>query len=127
MPEGGAGRLTEALVRRLQARGGRVVCDSRVAGVTVRGRRAAGVRLADGTDVPAAHGVIADTGAPQLYLELVGREHLPARLRLGLRRFRYDSSTIKVDWALREPIPWSDAAVRRAGTVHVGDPAACSW
>jgi phytoene dehydrogenase-like protein len=122
VPEGGAGRLTEALVRRLQARGGRVVCDSRVTGVTVRARRAVGVRLADGTDIAAARGVIADTGAPQLYLELVGREHLPARLRLGLRRFRYDSSTIKVDWALREPIPWSDAAVRRAGTVHVGEP-----
>lgn len=64
--------------------------------------------------------MIADTGAPQLYLELVGREHLPARTLAGLRRFRYDSSTIKVDWALTEPIPWADPVVRRAGTVHVG-------
>ena len=120
VPQGGAGRLTDALVRRLESRGGRVVCNSRVAEVSIRGRRAVGVRLADGTDVPAARGVIADTGAPQLYLELVGREHLPARTLAGLRRFRYDSSTIKVDWALTAPIPWADPVVRRAGTVHVG-------
>ena len=119
-PQGGAGRLTDALVRRLESHGGRVVCNSRVAAVSIRGRRTIGVRLADGTRVPAARGVIADTGAPQLYLELVGREHLPARTLAGLRRFRYDSSTIKVDWALTEPIPWADPVVRRAGTVHVG-------
>jgi phytoene dehydrogenase-like protein len=39
----------------------------------------------------------------------------------GLRRFQYDNSTIKVDWALTEPIPWEDPAVRRAGTVHLGE------
>jgi len=26
----------------------------------------------------------------------------------------------KADWALREPIPWTNADVRRAGTVHLG-------
>jgi phytoene dehydrogenase-like protein len=120
VPEGGAGRLTDALVRRLESRGGRVVCDSRVARIAVRNGRAVGVRLADGHEEPATHGVIADTGAPQLFLDLVGREHLPARVRLGLRRFRYDHGTVKVDWALTEPIPWVDPAVRQAGTVHVG-------
>jgi len=119
--QGGAGRLTDALVRRLQSRGGRVVCDSRVAKVLIRGGRAVGVRLANGHDEPAARGVIADTGAPQLYFELVGHEHLPAHVRIGLRRFRYDPATVKVDWALREPIPWSDAAVGQAGTVHLAE------
>ena len=120
VPEGGAGRLTGALVRRLESRGGRVVCGSRVASVVIRGGRAAGVRLAHGHEEQAARGVIADTGAPQLYLGLVGREHLPARVRLGLRRFRYDDATVKVDWALTAPIPWADPAIGQAGTVHVG-------
>jgi phytoene dehydrogenase-like protein len=119
--QGGAGRLTEALVNRLQSRGGRVVCDSRVAKVIIRRGRAVGVRLANGDEELAARGVIADTGAPQLYVELVGREHLPARVRVGLRWFRYDPATVKVDWALREPIPWSDPAVGQAGTVHLAE------
>jgi phytoene dehydrogenase-like protein len=38
-----------------------------------------------------------------------------------LRRFQYDNSTIKVDWALSRPIPWRSEPVRRAGTVHIAD------
>jgi phytoene dehydrogenase-like protein len=121
IPEGGAGRLTDALVRRLRARGGDVTCGARVTAVLVRRNRAVGVRLADSTDVHAPAGVIAGTGAPQLYLDLLERGHLPRRMLADLDRFQYDNSTVKVDWALREPIPWTDPAVREAGTVHVVD------
>jgi phytoene dehydrogenase-like protein len=121
IPEGGAGRLTDALVRRLRARGGDVRCGHRVVRVLVRRGRAAAVRLADGTEVEGPAGVVAGTGAPQLYLELVGRDELPRRTLADLRRFQYDNATVKVDWALREPIPWSDPAVREAGTVHLAE------
>jgi phytoene dehydrogenase-like protein len=121
VPEGGAGRLTDALVRRLRARGGDVRCGCRVVQVIVRRGRAVALRLADGTQVGAPAGVIADTGAPQLYFDLVERGHLPRRMTADLERFQYDNSTVKVDWALREPIPWSDPAVREAGTVHIAD------
>jgi phytoene dehydrogenase-like protein len=121
VPQGGAGRLTDALVDRLETRGGRIQCSSRVARILIRRRRAVGVQLADGTEVAAPVGVIADTGAPQLYLELVGREHLPARVLDGMQRFQYDSGTVKVDWALKQPIPWADPVVRDAGTVHLAD------
>src|SRR5664280_1749745 len=40
VPEGGAGRLTDALVRRFTSRGGRLHCDSTVTRVTVRRGRA---------------------------------------------------------------------------------------
>jgi phytoene dehydrogenase-like protein len=36
-----------------------------------------------------------------------------------LRRYVYGPGTLKVDWALDGPIPWTDHAVRTAGTVHV--------
>ena len=120
VPEGGAGRLTEALVRRLRARGGELRCGARVTEVVVRRRRAVAVRLADGETIAAPSGVIADTGAPRLYLDLVGTGHLPPALVAALRRFQYDNSTVKLDWALRAPIPWRGPAVRQAGTVHVG-------
>ena len=48
VPEGGAGAITAALVRKLESHGGRVQCNSRVTKIEVRDRRAAGVVLADG-------------------------------------------------------------------------------
>src|SRR5215204_6206281 len=119
VPEGGAGRLTDALVARLRAAGGRVLCGERVERVLVRGGRAVGVRCADGRDVGARRAVLADVGAPQLYLSLLEREHVPGRVLSALRRFQYDAGTVKVDWALDGPIPWQAADAGRAGTVHV--------
>ena len=117
--EGGAGNLTAALVRRLRSRGGEVLCGDRATAVLVRRRRAVAVRTAGGVEHPAHRAVLADTGAPQLYLDLLDREHLPSRLLTDLERFQYDNSTVKVDWALSAPIPWSAEAARDAGTVHV--------
>ncbi|MDQ5821080.1 MAG: NAD(P)/FAD-dependent oxidoreductase, partial [Actinomycetota bacterium] len=69
-PEGGAGRLTEALVRRLEERGGRVESGTRATEIVVRRGRAVAVRTPAG-DVDARRAVLADVDAPQLYLELV--------------------------------------------------------
>ena len=74
VPEGGAGRLTAALVARLEAAGGRVVCGERVDRVIVRGGRAVAVRCADGREVDARRAVLADVGAPQLYRSLLERD-----------------------------------------------------
>jgi len=120
-PKGGAGALTAALVRRLRARGGALRCDAPVARVLVRGRAATGVALADGERIDARRAILADVGAPVLYRDLVGAEHLPARLLSDLRRFQYDWATVKVDWALDAPIPWVAEPARRAGVIHVAD------
>jgi phytoene dehydrogenase-like protein len=121
VPEGGAQRLTDALVARLEASGGRVVCNARVDKVTIDGRRATGVITADGTRVVAARAVLADTDAVALYRELVGDEHLTPSLRRGLDRFHRGLATVKVDWSLSRPIPWQDPTVAPAGTVHLAD------
>lgn len=120
VPEGGAGRLTDALVARLRARGGRLECDARVTSVVVRDGRAVAVQVADGRTVDVRRAVLADVAAPQLYLDLVDREHLPPRMLDDLRRFRWDDATVKVDWALSAPIPWRSAEAASAGTVHLG-------
>lgn len=120
VPEGGAGRLTDALVRRLTERGGRVDCGRPVTEVLVAGGQAVGVRDAAGQAVRARRAVLADVPAPTLYRRLVGEEHLPARLVADLANFRWDDATIKVDWALSAPIPWQAEEVRGAGTVHLG-------
>ena len=118
-PQGGAGELSAALVRRLEAQGGRVECGAAVEKVVVRGGRACAVRTAEGREVEARRAVLAGVGAPALYLDLVGPEHLPRRVVDDLARFQYDSATVKVDWALRGPVPWTAEPARRAGTIHV--------
>src|SRR6185312_3666178 len=45
---------------------------------------------------------------------------LPSGYRRRLERYRYGPGIFKVDWALSDPIPWTNDAVRGAGTVHVG-------
>jgi phytoene dehydrogenase-like protein len=120
VPEGGSGELTAALVRRLAARGGELRCGARVEHIDVRDRRAVAVVLAGGETIAAPRGVLADVGAPALYRELVGAEHLPARVLDDLRRFQYDLATFKIDWALSGPIPWRAGGAERAGTVHLG-------
>jgi phytoene dehydrogenase-like protein len=120
-PEGGASRLTEALVRRLEHAGGRLECGVRADKVVIRAGRAAAVRTADGREHPAAGAVLADVGAPQLFEELVGLEHLPDRYRDALRRFDYDAGTVKVDWALSGRVPWTAPEMADAGTVHVAE------
>lgn len=120
VPEGGAGSLTDALVARLVARGGRVECGQCVTSVLMAGGRAMGVRTADGELVQAHRAVLADVPAPTLYLSLVGADHLPARFVADLAAFEWDDATIKVDWALSDPIPWSVPDAGSAGTVHIG-------
>jgi phytoene dehydrogenase-like protein len=121
VPEGGAGRLADALVARFCARGGDLRCERPVVEVVVRGGRAVGARTSDGEVHGARRAVVADVSAPALYRHLVGEEHLPARLREDLERFQWDHGTVKVDWALDRPIPWSSPQARLAGTVHVAE------
>lgn len=121
VPVGGSSALTAALVKRLERRGGSVRCDERVAEVVVRGGRAVGVRTSAGEAVPARRAVLADVSAPALYTELVGAAHLPTRILDDLRRFQWDFSTFKVDWALDGPVPWTAEQAATAGTVHLAD------
>ncbi|HEX8208466.1 MAG TPA: NAD(P)/FAD-dependent oxidoreductase [Solirubrobacteraceae bacterium] len=113
---GGAGRITDALVSRLRAAGGELRCGEEVVEIVVRGDRAVGVRTAGGEEIAASRAVLADTGAPALYERMLPESH-----RIPLKRFQYDNSTFKVDWALDGPIPWRNEEAREAGTVHVTD------
>jgi phytoene dehydrogenase-like protein len=111
---GGAQNITDALVARLQSRGGELRTGTEVTAILTRGGRAVGVRTANGAEHHARHAILADTGAEQLYEQL-----LPPGDRVELKRFQRDTATVKVDWALDGPIPWSHPEAREAGTVHV--------
>jgi phytoene dehydrogenase-like protein len=120
VPAGGAQRITDALVERLTARGGRVECSAPVERILIARGQALGVRCADGRDLRARRAVLADVAAPALLLDMVGAAALPPRMVDDLTHFRWDGGTVKVDWAVRAPIPWQNPAAAGAGTVHLG-------
>src|SRR3954454_13780591 len=119
--EGGAGNITAALVRRLRTKGGEVLCDMPIERIECGSGRAGTAIAADGRRFEAKRAVLADCGAPALMLKMLPPEVVPDRVREDLRHYQYDNSTFKVNWALREPIPWTATEARRASTVHVAE------
>ena len=120
VPVGGSQQITAALVARFRQRGGRIAYETPAARILVAQGKALGVRTADGRDWRGRRAVLADIPAPALYLDLVGARHLPPRLAGDLEHFRWDGATLKVDWALSAPIPWTNPAASGSGTVHLG-------
>jgi phytoene dehydrogenase-like protein len=118
---GGSGGITRALVRRLESRGGKILYGARAEQIEVSGGRASAVQIEGGERVVASRSVLASVAAPNLYEHLLADDVVPDRVRNDLRRFQLDNSTVKVDWALKAPIPWTAEAARDAGTVHVSD------
>ena len=104
--EGGASRLSEGLRGYFESLGGRVLT----------GLRVGSLREVDGADV-----VLCDVPPGALVRMAEGTDRgLTESYGKLLRRYRHGPGTFKVDWALREPIPWRDARALRAATVHVG-------
>ncbi|MCU7727503.1 NAD(P)/FAD-dependent oxidoreductase [Actinoplanes sp. KI2] len=120
VPRGGAQSITDALVRRLESRGGQIRYKEPAERILIARGRAMGVRTAGGTDHRARRAVIADVPAPALFLDLVGPRWLPPRMIEDLDHFRWDGATVKIDWAVDSKIPWSNPAAAGAGTVHLG-------
>ena len=102
-PAGGAGRIPEAMVAALQDLGGSIETERPVD------------RL---EDLPRSRLALFDT-SPGI-LERVAGSRLPASYRRGLENVRYGPSVFKVDIALDGPIPWRNADVALAATVHLG-------
>ena len=106
-PVGGAQAIADAMADDLRALGGRIST-----GVDVRSR----------ADLPEADVVVLDTGPDQVLR--LGGDLLPAGYARALRRYRRGPGVAKVDFALDQPIPWTDPRLRDAPTVHLGGSAA---
>jgi phytoene dehydrogenase-like protein len=105
--------------RRLRELGGDIRCGGRVESVAIRAGPVAGVRVRGGQELRAGAVVLTVSAGPSA--ALLPADALPGRLTARLRRWRYGLGTSKVDFALAEPVPWTNPAVRRAGVVHIGD------
>jgi len=121
VPEGGASRITAALLRVLESHGGALRLGARVDRIVVRDGRARAVRTTGGEEFACKRGVLADTAAPSLLLDLVEHQHVPSRVLRAMQRFPMGWGTFKIDWALSGPVPWTVEAARRSAVVHAGD------
>jgi phytoene dehydrogenase-like protein len=121
VPVGGARALAHALLHRLEEAGGQVRLNTRVESIVVRQGRAVAVRAVGGEEIAAKRAILADVGAPALYLKMLPARHVPGWVRRMMKRFVYGWGTFKMDWALSGPVPWSAKDARAAAVVHAGD------
>ncbi len=121
VPAGGARAIALALVNRFQELGGKLRLGCRAEQVIVRERRAVAVRCRSEGEIAARRAVIADVGAPALYLRLLCEADVPAWTRWRMRRFVYAWGTFKTDWALAGAVPWQHAEPRESAVVHTGE------
>lgn len=121
VPEGGAGSITRALLKRLEEKGGALRTSTRVASIVVRGGRAIAVRTASGDEIEATRAIVADVAAPSLYLRLLPEGAAPARVMRAMKRYKQGFGTFKMDWALDGRAPFAHEDAARAAVIHAGD------
>ncbi len=102
-PEGGAQSLVDAMVSLLKSLGGEIRTGHPVSSMN---------------DVPAARATIFSLSPSQV--ESIVGKRFPAKYRAKLNEWRYGAGAFKIDYALAEPVPWTNPDVAHAGTVHIG-------
>jgi phytoene dehydrogenase-like protein len=106
IPRGGAGALSQALVRYLESLGGKVHTSRRIDAATFRELE------------PDSAVMLFDTSTRQLIA--IADERLKPDYRKSLEQFQRGPGVFKVDYALSQPVPWRSADCYRAITVHLG-------
>lgn len=114
--EEGSGRLTGALVSYLEALGGVVRTGAPVERVLAANGRVRGVSV--GGEVHEASVVVCDV-TPKGLLGISGGL-LSESYKMKMARYRYGPGSLKLDWALSGPVPWTYEDARGAGTLHIG-------
>lgn len=107
-PRGGGQVIGARLAEVIAAHGSTVRTKARVDRILVEDGRAVGVELVDGERIHAPV-VVSNADIKRTYLELVRREHLPARLRRKVEGFRMAlplfSLYLAVDFDVRDRLP----------------------
>ena len=103
IPLGGSQAIVDALADDLRAHGGSIET---------------GVEITELSEVGRVDAVLLDT-TPRALVRLAG-EALPSSYRARMLAYRHGDGVAKVDFALSGPVPWSDATLRSAPTLHLG-------
>jgi all-trans-retinol 13,14-reductase len=94
-PKGGGGAIPRAFLRALRRAGGSIKVRAEVTRILLEGKKAVGVRLADGTEIRAKT-VISNADPEVTFRRLVGVENLTPFERLRLSRSKWSVSAISL-------------------------------
>lgn len=103
IPIGGSRSIAQAMADDLLAHGGEIVTDTEISSIQ---------------QLPPAKVLLFDV-SPRALARIAG-DRMPERYRRSLERFRYGNAVAKVDFALSDPVPWSDERLQGAATLHLG-------
>jgi phytoene dehydrogenase-like protein len=103
IPRGGSQRIADAMASYFKSLGGKILTNTKIQSLD---------------ELKDADAILCDI-TPRQLLKLAGHR-LPKSYARKLEAYRYGPGVFKMDFALDGPIPWTAAACRRAGTVHVG-------
>jgi phytoene dehydrogenase-like protein len=104
VPKGGSVSIARALASYFISLGGKIETNCYVQSLD---------------QLPASKAVLLDV-TPRQLLQIAGNRFTPFYIK-QLNRYQYGMGVFKIDWALREPVPFTAAECRRAGTVHLGN------
>ena len=126
-PQGGTGALTQALVKLVQAEGGKILTEQQVEAVIVEDKQAVGVKVSGGKEYRANKAVISNIDVRRLFLQLVAADAVPSKLRekVDRRTVNNNETILKIDCALSEVPDFtalkSDRQEHLTGTVLIAD------
>ncbi|MFG1793180.1 phytoene desaturase family protein [Nocardia sp. NPDC049149] len=121
IPQGGMGKLAEALSGIITEHGGVVQNKATVTRIKVADGRAVGVQLSDGSAYRARNSVVASVNPDQLYEWLLAETVVPPRILSQARRYRYGTGIFQLHLAINGPIPWPDKRFARIGQPFLTD------
>ncbi len=101
--QGGSQRLSDALADYFIANGGTIETNRPVKSMN---------------DIPTAKATLFDVTPKQLMA--IAGDQFSGLYKWQLNRFRYGMGVFKIDWALQQPIPFTNEQCRKAATVHLG-------
>jgi phytoene dehydrogenase-like protein len=108
---GGSQQLANAMVSHLESLGGKVITNCMVESLD---------QLNPQTQFqPGKDKLILFDVTPRQLIKITGSA-MPASFKLSLNKFKHGMAVYKVDWALKEPVPWRSKQCRLAGTIHLG-------
>jgi phytoene dehydrogenase-like protein len=121
--QGGMGAVSDSIRSAAEAFGAEIRTNARVKQIIVRGGRAVGVALEDGTELRAP--AVVTTIHPKIaFLDLIERHELPADFVWDIERWKTRSGVVKINVAISElpdfvAMPGTDQQAHHTGSVEL--------